>query len=236
MASCISSSKIKLTGCDHPSKWCNEIRNIANKSWKYSQLCKNVYCQPFTFDLNDHYEKIQDFENKQIDFFSSLYKDKQNNEYVLVFRGTDSFEDFKTGNNPFKAEQNEYALKIFDDAKNQYNFDKCIVTGHSLGGGIAMHISLNRENVTAYSFNGSPVFINNNNFSNERFSIVENGEILKIVRLFGREADQLYTSIGCSKGDPITQHDMKNLAICLTKIAAVETHDAKKSLELNSIN
>ena len=224
-----------MTGCNHPSGWCNEIRNIANKSWKYGQLCKNVYNKPFSFQVSDYFEKIQDFENKSIDFFATLYKDKSSNEFVLVFRGTDSFEDFKTGNNPFKQSQNKYALEIYDEIKKQYGFNKCIVTGHSLGGAIAINISLNRQNVTVFSFNSSPVFKNINNISNDRYSIVENGEILKLLRIFGREATQLYTSIGCSNGDPIKQHDMKSLAICLTQIASIESIEAKNSLIKNGI-
>ncbi|MGX7668880.1 Mbeg1-like protein [Flavobacterium pedocola] len=233
--SCISYTKVPLSDCDHTSGWCKEIRDIAVKSWKYAQLSKNVYNKTFQFKTDKYFEKIENFENESINFFAVLYKEKQENQYVLVFRGTDSFNDFKTGNNPFKQEQNKYALKIYDLIKRRYNFQNCIVAGHSLGGGIAIHVSLNRENITAFTFNGSPVFKNKNNISNERYSIVENGEVLKIARILGREADQLYTSIDCSSGNTIKQHDMKNLAICLTQIAAVENKEATESLILNGI-
>lgn len=232
---CNCRSRRDLTECDHPSGWCKEIRNLSGKSWKYAQLSKNIYNKPFQFNLEKHFEKIEDFENKDIDFFATLYKDKLTGKYIFVFRGTDSFKDFKTGNNPFRQKQNKYGLLIYDKSKAKYNFSECIVTGHSLGGGIATHISLNRENATAYTFNRSPVFRNKMNIKNDRYTIVENGEILKLPRLFGREPNQLYTSIGCSKGGPIAQHDMKKLADCLTRIAANEDNDAKESLLLNKI-
>lgn len=234
LAGC-GSTKEKLTGCDHYSGWCNEIRELAAQSWKYGQLSKNVYEQEFQFDLSSFYERIADFEKEEIDFYSSLYRDRASEEYILVFRGTDSPLDWKTGNNPYKQQQNLYALEIFDEIKERYGLEEMTVVGHSLGGGIAIHISLNRKGATAYSFNGSPVFRNQGNEENKRYSIVENGEILKLLRIPGREATQLYTSIGCSGGNPLSQHDMESLAVCLTQIAAIESDDAKRSLDGNNI-
>ena len=231
-----ASYKIKLTDCDHPSGWCKEIRDISAQSWKYAQLSKNVYNDEFQFDVSSYFETIKEYPNESIDFYAVLFKDKSNGEFVLAFRGTDSFKDFKTGNNPFKQSQNNYAMKIFDEIKTKYGAKSHTVVGHSLGGGIAIHISLNREHVTAYSFNGSPVFRNKNNVKNNRFSIVEHGEILKIVRALGREADQLYTSIGCTSGNPITQHDMQSLATCLTEIGGFQDPEARMSLKKNNID
>lgn len=229
-------SRKTLTECDHPSGWCKEIREISDKSWKYAQLSKNVYNKPFQFNVDKYFEKVEDFENKEIDFFATLYKDKITGKYIFVFRGTDSFKDFSTGNNPFRQKQNKYGMEIFDQCRNKYHITDCVVTGHSLGGGIATHISLNREHATAYTFNRSPVFRNKLKIKNDRYTIVENGEILKAARLFGREPNQLYTSIGCTKGNPIKQHDMQALAECLTKIAAFEDNEAKESLLLNHIS
>lgn len=232
---CGSSRRVKLTGCDHPSGWCNEIRDLSAKSWKYAQLSKNVYNDPFKYDVSNWFEEIQTFENKDLDFYAVLFIDKITEEPVLVFRGTDSARDFVTGNNPFKQKQNDHALAIYDKLKEKYTDKDFIVAGHSLGGGIAIHISLNKEKVTAFSFNGSPVFRNRKKIENIRYSIVENGEILKAVRAPGREAKQLYTSIGCSKGDPIAQHDMQKLATCLTQIGATEDKSAKTSLNINKL-
>src|SRR5688572_2009995 len=86
---CSCGSRRPLTECDHPSGWCKEIREISDKSWKYAQLSKNVYNKPFQFNLEKYFEKIEDFENKEIDFFATLYKDKLTGKYIFVFRGTD---------------------------------------------------------------------------------------------------------------------------------------------------
>jgi hypothetical protein len=236
ITSCNCYRKIPLTDCEHPSGWCKEIRDLAAHSWKYAQLSKNVYNKTYSYNVDDYFETIQTYENKNISFYAVLFRDKVTNEFVLVFRGTDSAKDFKTGNNPFYQQQNIYGLEIYDEIKKKHNPEKMCVAGHSLGGGIAINISLNRENVKAYSFNGSPVFKNKLNFDNPRYSIVEYGEILKLPRIFGSEATQEYTSIGCSKGDPIKQHDMQSLANCLTRIATIEDPEALKSLEKNNIS
>lgn len=222
--------KNELTGCDHPSGWCSEIRHISQKSWKYAQLSKNVYNKKFQYNIDNYFLKVNEYKNENLDFFSTLYQSKESGNYILVYRGTDSLKDFKTGNNPFNQQQNQYAIEVFDQIEREgKKID--IVAGHSLGGGMSIHVSLNRDNVTAYSFNGSPVFRNDNSKDNERYSIVEFGEILKFPRVFGREATQLYTSIGCeNEGGPIDQHDMIMLADCLTQIAAIDDSQAKGSL------
>ena len=225
-----------MTGQNHSSGWSDQIRELATHSWKYAQLSQNVYEGNFGFKVTDYFHKVMDYENDEIHFFATLFKDNKIGEYILVFRGTDSFTDFKTGNNPFTQTQNELALNIFDEIKKEYSIDAITVVGHSLGGGIATHVSLNRENATSYSFNGSPVFIRKGKtINNTRYSIVENGEILKGARALAKEASQLYTSIDCSKGTPIEQHSMKLLAICLTQIAATENMEADISLKLNNI-
>ncbi|APS38173.1 Mbeg1-like protein [Salegentibacter sp. T436] len=231
---CVTPKEI-LTGCDHYSGWCNEIRDLAVQSWKYAQLSKNVYEQEYQFKVSDLFKRIESFENKAIDFNAALYQDLESEGYVLVFRGTDSTLDYRRGNNPFNQEQNSYALEIFDDLRKKYGAEKLTVAGHSLGGGIATHVSLNRGNVTSYSFNGSPVFKKNGDFENERYSIVENGEILKLFRAPGREPTQLYTSIGCSHGNPVSKHGIQKLATCLTQIAAIESEEVRKSLDLNKL-
>lgn len=234
-SSCISYSNVPLTECNHPSGWCKEIRDLANISWKYAQLSKNVYNKPFQYDVTKHFDKIKDYENRDLSFFATLYREKSTGQFIFIYRGTDSLKDFQTGNNPFNQKQNKYALEIYDQSRDSLRFTNCIVAGHSLGGGIATHISLNRNNVKSFSFNGSPVFRNKLKIINDRYSIVENGEVLKIARIFGREADQLYTSIGCSTGNAINQHDMQSLATCITQIAAATNTEATESLLQNGI-
>lgn len=229
---CVDTQQVSLTGRKHPSGWSDQIRELAGHSWLPAQLAFNVYKEQPEFDVSARYHLIRDFEERKIDFFASLYKENDKENYILAFRGTDSLADFEAGNNPFFQGQNEYALTVYDQVLASYSPKEITVVGHSLGGAIAIHVSLNRANVKAYTFNGSPVFHSDGvPFENERYSIVEYGEVLKIGRFFGREATQLYTSIGCTnEKNPFPQHAMKLLASCLTKIAS----DAERTSSLGA--
>ena len=234
--SCVSRKKIPQT-ITHPSGWSNEVIETCVQAWEYSQLSLNVYNTPDGLDISNIYESLEIYSDT-IDFYAELFIKRKDSTYVLAFRGTDSMEDFKTGNNPFSQKQNELGLKVFDSVRNKYGENiKIIITGHSLGGGIAIHVSLNRANLTAFSFNGSAIFRERDVvFVNSRYSIVEYGEVLKAIRIFGREADQLYTSINCNKsGGPIKQHSMLSLTTCITQIASIESEEAKESLKRNNI-
>lgn len=222
LTGCTTSSQVTLTGCDHSSGWCDQIRSLAKHSALPAKLAYNVYKEADQFDVSEHYHLVRDFEERRLSFFASLYKENNKDNYVLAFRGTDSLADFRSGNNPIFQRQNGYALAIFDQVLSSYSPREMTVVGHSLGGGIAIHISLNRTNVKAYSFNGSPVFHSDGvPFKNSRYSIVEYGDVLKVGRLFGREAEQLYTSVGCTKEkNPFSQHAIKLLANCLVKMAS----------------
>ena len=221
--------------CEHYSGWCDPIRETAGDSWRFGQLSTNVYERGDSFEISNFAIKIEDYPNSTINFYASLFRLKDG-KLALVYRGTDSLADFLTGNNPFLQMQNSYGLDVFDRAVKEHGMIS-VVAGHSLGGGIAMHVSLNRPDVTAFSFNGSPVFRKKSGeFENERYSIVEYGEILKAARVFGRSATQYYTSIGCTEdGGVIRQHSIRLLAECLTQIAATQSMEADASLRQNKI-
>lgn len=214
---------------------------IAIEAWKYAQLSKNVYkkesCQ---YNVKPFFEHIDQNKSMKLDFYSDLYRDKNDQKLVLVFRGTDHpVKDFISGMYPKfwkvnNTAQNGYALKVFDLFEKKHKEKIKVVAGHSLGGGIAMHVSLHKDNLKTFSFNGSPVFKKDqeNERINERYSIVENGDWLKIFRAPGREATQCYTSLNCISGK-IDQHGITELANCLTyKAAMAGDKDAKKSLAI----
>ncbi len=227
----------RLTGCDHYSGWSDQVRELANHSWVYAQLSQNVYHGEYTYELGDRFQLVSEYPDHELDFYASLFHDLRDGEYVLVFRGTDTPEDWVTGNNPMSPRQAEHALRLYDSARNDLGLDPMAVAGHSLGGGLAIHVSLNRPVIAAYSFNGSPVFRQlGEPVENERYSIAEYGEILKIGRIFGREATQQYTSIDCTE-DRLWwgQHGMQLLATCLTQIAAIAESEAMASLVRNGI-
>ncbi|NME72797.1 Mbeg1-like protein [Flammeovirga aprica] len=237
LSSCVSYKKIPQT-IHPPSNYSLEIIKLFSEAWPYAQLSLNVYEDSDSLNISNLYTVAEKFEYRAQGFNAILYKHTQEKEYVLAFRGTDEGIDFKYGNNPISQKQNETGLKVFDHVvKLIGDGNKIIVTGHSLGGGIAMGVSLNRSNVSCYSFNGSPVFKKKNKLGkgNIRHSIVEYGDPLKIVKMLGREATQTYTSVNLTPGTK-KQHSIKNLAIGITQIAAITSTEAIESLKMNNIS
>jgi len=237
LLSCTTIKKEKLVGCEHFSGWCDQIRETADDAFIYAQMASNTYKDNYKFRLPANYELILEKDNDDIGFAYSLYENKSENLIVISFRGTEglNFKDWWYGN--IWADQNDEGLKLFDELKESYSDKtKFIVTGHSLGGGIAMEVSLKRENAPVYAFNTSPRFrADGYNIKNKRVSIIENGEVLRIPRAPAKEATQTYTSIGCNSGNGISQHEQVKLATCLTQIAATQSTLAKQSLLDNNI-
>lgn len=237
-------------------------RKVSGEAYLYAQLAYNAYWPkdppapgstpkpdpdfpPFV--LSPAFELIEAHGNDEIGLAYSVFARAQGvcaPEVVIAFRGTEGPTnrlDMWHGN--WRGEQNRRALGIFDDtlAWRELNMPgaRMTVTGHSLGGGIATHISINRPNVTSFAFDGSPLYWRDNpseRLRNVRHLISETGEILWFLRAPAPETDQVYTPFNCTwSWKPITQHDMRTLAVCLTTVAAFETSEAEASLRLNGL-
>ena len=242
LAACVQSHNIPQTNVDSVSGWSEQITATAAESWRYAQMASNAYRSDLTgprpYDLAQDIHVLETRDNDELGFAYVVFERRQadRRELIIAFRGTenDTFRDWFHGN--LLGRQNPEALKIFDEWRRKHSDLPIILTGHSLGGGLAIHVSLNRPDASAFVFNTSPRFWRRGDrYDNRRVSIVEYGEALKVPRIFGREADQLYTSIGCSSGNPIAQHAMRRLATCLTQIAAWKWRDAKQSLRANRL-
>lgn len=238
-------SHLPQTQLDHPSGWSREVRAEAQGAWALAHLAANSYGGPNRVDLGPAYEIKHQVLNDEIGLGHMIVEHRLpdgRTETIIAFRGTDFLtrEDWRYGN--IGPQQNRRGLAIVDKVREQWADPNApiIVTGHSLGGAIAMHVSLRRQNVTAYAFNTSPHFwLERRGFrrhpakDNDRHSIVEWGELLKALRVFGREADQLYTSIGCRRGfDPLGDHSIRPLANCLTAIAAWNDAESWREAEV----
>ena len=121
------------------------------------------------------------FSNLQYD----IWVNEQKQLTVISFKGTDEKIDWLTGNFaagisiPYKS-----AKKHVKDYIKKHPGRKVIVTGHSLGGGIALSVSL-WEGVDAYVFNSSPrVFDGLKNHAEHavRKAIYQEGDILQKIR------------------------------------------------------
>lgn len=81
-------------------------------------------------------------------------------EIVVAFRGTDEIKDWKGHNLSPTPKQYKPAQKFLIDTANDFKGEKLVVTGYSLGGGLAMNVlrSVNTSNyiTEAWAFNSSP--------------------------------------------------------------------------------
>ena len=215
-------------------------RHAAEQAYEYALMSSNAY-DVDTFELGDRFQYIEHEYEQANGFGYVLYERRLNGEtteVIIAFRGTDftSGPDWWHGN--LLTGQRRSALALFDDVSDRYDLTPS-VTGHSLGGALATQVSLCRDVHLSVVFDSSPRFskgLCEETYLNRNFSIVEFGEINYILRLFGREADQLYTSLNCtSEGGAVTQHSMQTLASCLTSMAALDSELAQAIADLNAI-
>lgn len=123
------------------------------------------------------------FSNLQYD----IWENKQKNITVISFKGTDEKIDWIDGNlaigmsTPYKS-----AKKHVKNYIKKHPDQEVVLTGHSLGGGLALSVSL-WTGIDAYVFNSSPrVFdgLKNNSLPAIRKTIYQEGDILQKIRKF----------------------------------------------------
>ncbi len=115
-----------------------------------------------------------------------IYEKVGTNKVVFAFRGTDSKKDYLTANLAvppfnFQYRQARRAVGKYLSDNNQKNV---VATGHSLGGGLALSVSVH-HGVKAFTFDPSPrIFdgIGDMHEPAERFIIYQEGEILQKFR------------------------------------------------------
>lgn len=239
-SACTSFSQERLT-YSGSSGWADQIRRAAVEAYPYAQMSNNAYADGPRYDLGPEFTNPHNEQNDNIGFAYSLFERWEGGarkEVIIAFRGTEltSARDWIPGN--LIGAQNARGLAVYKRVRDLTPSTVAVsVTGHSLGGGIATHVSLRHAGVKTYIFNSSPRFWKGGNIpENRRLSIVEYGEVLKLGRLFGREAPQTYISINCRRGfRPFGQHRIRSLADCLTRIAAWDDPGARASLDRNKI-
>lgn len=115
-----------------------------------------------------------------------IYRRGETDDVMLAFRGTDSKRDYFHANLavwPFSGQYRE-ARKAYEAYAARHPQHRITLTGHSLGGGLALGISV-RHGVDAIVFDSSPrVFdgLGDNYASARRVMVYEGGEILSAVR------------------------------------------------------
>lgn len=175
-------------------------------------------------------------------FWSGLQYDiiekEDSDEIIIAYRGTDSIWDNITTN--FSIFSTQAELAYFDLTKiiNKYkdNNKTIVLVGHSLGGGLAIGMSL-REGLTAITFDPSPRKFDGGIFSKpaKRTVIYQQGEILDFLRQLDfidnakkivKDEDYRSTDFKFEDGkcnDPLCKHKMYNLANEILKLAILDS-------------
>ena len=166
----------------------------AKKYYIYSLMSTNAYV-----DIADPQFKIPgwirtDRYNSDnglgFDVYEKVLQDGDKPTLVIAFRGTEmnSFKDMWSANIAvFKQGQYKEALKATRAYRDSLPNYKIIATGHSLGGALALNMSLRIDGIDAIVFNTSPrVTLGNidKSLNNKRVMIRESGDVLQIVRSF----------------------------------------------------
>jgi putative lipase involved disintegration of autophagic bodies len=191
-------------------------------------MSSNAYEGSYYFDLRKQGWNFLSRYEANNGFGADIYINESKKSIVIAFRGTDTFKDWSCGNaNIFWKGQYKTSLNLVKKIKNKYKDYKFISVGHSLGGGLALHISLWRKGVEAIAFDSSPrVFKPRKNMKkNKKIIIYEDGEILENIRkiffLLNKIGKVEYYKYDFLKGLGIKEHSMYQLARGLLKVAAI---------------
>ena len=121
----------------------------------------------------------------------TIYEKRGTNKVVFAFRGTDSRKDYLTANlavPPFQVQYRQ-ARRIVGSYLLAHPNRNVVATGHSLGGGLALCVSVH-YGIKAFTFDPSPrVFdgIGNLHEPAERIIVYQKGEILQLFRKYSRK-------------------------------------------------
>lgn len=171
-----------------------------------------------------------------------IFEKKGSNEVVFAFRGTDSRGDYLTANlavPPFNFQYRQ-ARKDFAAYIGRNSDKHVVVTGHSLGGGLALSVSVH-YGVTAITFDPSPrVFDGAGDFHEpaERMIVYQAGEILEAFREHWRKVSDVVASkdiYACSFefAAGASSHRSDYLALGLLTLGA--KHDPALQLVLDAV-
>lgn len=201
---------------------------IIKEAYPYAIMASNAYDEKTQVQLPG-WNRVNRITTNN-DFSADLYQSENKAALAIAFRGTDSLRDFTQANlmiefdSQLKGQYND-AEELVKKIKSDYPDKKILVIGHSLGGGLAIHISLLNKGIDAYTFNTSPrVFATKGyDYTNNRVILIhESGEILNIFR---RSFFTLYKTkhedyqLNFLGGNAAAEHSIEPLARCMTQCA-----------------
>jgi hypothetical protein len=220
------------------------LKRMAGEAYIYAIMSFNAYDDRPQIDI-PNWDRVKRFETWK-GFGVDVYLSNNHEDMVVAFRGTDGFTGFNDwfwGNfNLFWEGQYADADDAFiqiEQIADKYNItnDHIITTGHSLGGGLAMHIAILHDGIDSYVFNPSPrVFAQGkyDKYNNRIVLIAESGEVLSVARKGFSTLPKInpeeyrYNYLG---GNFFKEHVMQNFSQCMYKTAKLT--DADYNLECN---
>lgn len=169
-----------------------------------------------------------------------IFEKEGSNEAVFAFRGTDNREDYLTANLAVPPLNFQYrqARKEFGRYLNQNSHKNAFVTGHSLGGGLALSVSVH-HGVTAITFDSSPrIFdgLGDLHEPAERVVVFEGGEILQKFREHWRKVAEVVEKRNIYQcnfkfPDGVSKHRSDYLALGLLHLGATVDPTLKDVLD-----
>lgn len=206
--------------------------DAAIKSFVYALMASNAYSSNPAFMIPG-WKRVPELEtNTWRGMGLTVYESKSEKKLVLAFEGTNpySLRDWVFGNlNIFWKGQYGEVEEEIENIPEKYMDYKIIATGHSLGGGLALHTSLYKDNVDAYAFNSSPRVYSNTDMeikeNSNRFLISEKEEILESIRNTWPALKEIAINDNFSHFDflediRVKEHAMYYMARGLTIVAA----------------
>ena len=200
-----------------------QLKRLGKEVYKFAIMSSNAYDYQPQIKI-PRWRRIERHETQK-GFGADVYL-SDSNELVIAFRGTDGWspKDWFWGNlNLFWKGQYADADNLFTDIRKKHIYKTVIATGHSLGGGLAMHIAIHNDNVDAFAFDPSPrVFAKNkyDNFENRIVIISESGEALSAVRkvfVTMKKIKPEYYRYNFLGGNMVKEHGIKDFAQCMYK-------------------
>jgi hypothetical protein len=219
-------------------------QEYAEQTYLYAQLADNAYPDSLKWTLPDTIRLVRSAEHEPTGFAARVYefgKPGALSKVMIAYRGTEGpiliSRDWRKGN--WTTQQHPYAEALYDSVRRDYpEYVSVQATGHSLGGALALQVSITRDHASAFAFNTSyRVKRRPPEKTSLRISIQERGEILTPVRwILPNMTLRHVRGFNCKRGGPIDNHGMTALARCLTRAAAAREQGALESLQRNPVS